>query len=61
MSYATDKICHNSAPGTYMHECGKQAEWLATFPTGFQMGVCSHCKEHGYEVRPSTGAKFTKL
>lgn len=49
-SYATDGICHNAEPGTYGHECGKPATWLGTKPSGFAMGYCDPCKEHGAEA-----------
>lgn len=48
-TYATDGLCHNSNPGTYGHECGKPAEWVATNGHGFSMGFCGRCREHGRE------------
>ena len=52
--YATDGRCHNAEPGTYGHECGKPAVWLATTPGGFTTGFCDDCKQHGYEARGMT-------
>ena len=48
-SYAEDGICHNANHGTFGHECGKPATWLATKADGWQSGFCDHCKAHGDE------------
>jgi hypothetical protein len=50
-SYATDGICHNANPGTFGHECGKQAVWVGTKANGYQSGFCDECRHHGYEAR----------
>ena len=49
--YATDGRCHNAQPGTFGHECGKPATWLAKMPGGFTTGFCDNCRTHGYEAR----------
>ena len=54
------QACSNAEPGTFNHECGKPAEWLADCPSKFKPGetftaaFCSDCKEHGYEARAYT-------
>lgn len=53
-NYANDGKCHNAEPGTYGHECGKQAEWIGTHPNGFRSGFCNACKLEGYEAKPIT-------
>jgi hypothetical protein len=42
-------LCHNAQLGTYGHECGRPATWLATKASGWQSGFCNRCKEHGDE------------
>ena len=57
MSYATDGKCHNANRGTFGHECGKPATWIATKAAEwkmsadplFRVGFCDDCKEHGDE------------
>lgn len=61
MNYATDGRCHNAEPGTYGHECGKPAEWLATLPSGRQSGFCGDCKTHGYEARTSGIVRWDRI
>lgn len=57
MSYADDGKCHNANRGTYGHECGKPATWIATqvrpqSPGGmFSSGFCDDCKRGGDEAR----------
>lgn len=42
--------CVNSEPGTFNHECGQPATWIATnIDTGFRACFCDDCKERGYE------------
>jgi hypothetical protein len=55
--------CHNAQHGSYGHECGKPATWIASRPakaipgldyypapgTLFETGFCDECKEHGDE------------
>ena len=51
--FATDGRCHNAEPGTFGHECGKTATWLASGHfdgSNFVSGFCDRCKEHGYEA-----------
>jgi hypothetical protein len=48
--FSTDGKCHNAEPGTYGHECGKPATWLATNSvSGFQSGFCGQCRQFGSE------------
>jgi hypothetical protein len=62
MTYATDGKCHNAELGTYGHECGKPAMWLATKPNGFQSGFCDACRYDGYEARTEfANANWRKL
>jgi hypothetical protein len=58
MSYADDGKCHNSEPGTFNHECGETAKWVATFESGHKSGFCDDCRKHGYEAK---GAKVWTL
>lgn len=58
-----DRKCHNANFGTYGHECGKPAAWIASRPAEampelnyypalgelFTTGFCEECKEHGDE------------
>jgi hypothetical protein len=48
-TYATDGICHNSQRGTYGHECGKPATYIAEFANGWRSGFCTRCKDWGDE------------
>ena len=54
-SYATDGLCHNANYGTYGHECGRPAEWLADKHSAavvgsvFTSGFCDRCKREGDE------------
>jgi hypothetical protein len=49
--YAIDGRCHNAEPGTYGHECGKQAAWVGEDRNGHRCGFCSDCKRNGHEAR----------
>ena len=49
MTYATDGKCHNANTGTYGHECGKPAQWIAQKDSGYRSGFCDHCKNNGSE------------
>lgn len=43
-------VCTNAEPGTYGHECGKPADYIALHDAGrFYVGRCAHCAEHGAE------------
>lgn len=47
--------CHNAQSGTYGHECGKPATWVAENPRGFKTGFCDNCRlygdeRHGYHI-----------
>lgn len=49
------QYCSNSEPGTFNHECGKPATWIALLPSkfnpdGFTTYYCNDCKNHGYEA-----------
>ena len=48
-SYATDGRCHNAQRGTYGHECGAPATWIATKASGWSSGFCDECKKYGHE------------
>lgn len=60
---AADDKCHNAEPGTYGHECGKPAVWVATKiaapipglgiaePYKFTSSFCDDCRQHGHEAR----------
>lgn len=58
-TYATDGKCHNANHGTFGHECGKPATWIAVKPHlsdmgapmahVYRVGFCDECKEHGDE------------
>ena len=37
---AKDGRCHNAEPGSFNHECGKPATWIASKATGFRSGFC---------------------
>ena len=52
-SYAKDGKCHNAAPGTYGHECGKPAAWLGRMyaDSDKAYGFCDRCKRYGHEAR----------
>ena len=50
-SYATDGKCHNSEPGTYGHECSKQAIYIGTNKNGWSCGFCNNCRWYGHEAR----------
>jgi hypothetical protein len=57
MALAVDWLsrCHNANRGTYGHECGKPAQWLAEGiskhdPSGFYTtSFCDRCKREGDE------------
>lgn len=49
--YATDGKCHNCEPGTFGHECGKPAIWLAMTHNGFVTGFCEGCKANGSDAK----------
>jgi hypothetical protein len=55
---ATDGRCHNAQHGTFNHECGKTAAWLAVRPSEYTdnpvpgmyaSGFCDQCRRHGDE------------
>ncbi len=51
-SVRRDKImqkCTDSKRGTYNHECGKPATWIAIKDSGFRAYRCDACKDHGHE------------
>lgn len=53
--YAIDGLCHNENYGTFGHECGKPAVWLADkpskiFPPTFTSGFCDRCRREGDEA-----------
>ena len=43
--------CTNAEPGSYGHECGEPASFIASRAEGGQACFCSACKEHGSEAR----------
>lgn len=50
--------CTNAQPGTYNHECGAPATWLATkFDSKhtvngvFNTTFCDDCRHNGYEAK----------
>jgi len=43
--------CTNANRGTYGHECGKPAEYVARRPSGYWTYYCDHCRQHGDEAR----------
>jgi len=51
------QICHNAEPGTYGHECGKPAQWIADKPSSIEPGAtfttsfCMKCRATGSEAR----------
>jgi len=43
--------CTNAEPGSYGHECGEPADFIASKADGGQACFCSACKAHGCEAR----------
>ena len=43
--------CTNAEPGSYGHECGEPAGFIASKSDRGQACFCSACKEHGFEAR----------
>ena len=49
------QTCHNAEPGTYGHECGKPASWIADKPSTLEPGAiftssfCVKCRATGSE------------
>lgn len=43
--------CVNSEPGTYGHECGRDATTVGTHPDGHESCYCDRCAAHGIEAR----------
>ena len=43
-------FCCNAEPGTYGHECGKPATWIAT-SDGREFGFCQMHKEFGNDAK----------
>lgn len=52
--YVTDGACHNAEPGTYGHECGKRARFIAKSSGGFWGGFCADCRTNGWEAKYCT-------
>lgn len=55
LTYANDLRCHNAEPGTFGHECGRDAVWLGQKPSGFRSGFCDDCRHNGTEARDCAG------
>lgn len=44
-------VCRNANPGTFNHECGKPAAWIAVIDAGSRIPFCDHCRADGIEGR----------
>jgi hypothetical protein len=43
--------CINAEPGTFSHECGRQASWIGAASDGWEYCFCDRHKANGHDAR----------